>query len=89
MRSIFFDGFKANPDYALAILKKAFESGADTLVLCDTNGGTMPWELIEMNERVQREIDAPLGIHCHNDNGLSVANTLTAVKAGVGHVRGR
>ena len=84
----FFDGFKANPQYAIEVLKRARDAGADCLVLCDTNGGMMPWELKEIIEKVKAEIDTPLGIHCHNDNGLAVANTLTAVQLGIDHVQG-
>ena len=84
----FFDGYKADPDYALSCLKRAEESGADVLVLCDTNGGVMPWEVTEIVTRVRKELKTPLGIHCHNDNGLGVANTLAAVVAGTDQVQG-
>ncbi|MCM3747152.1 citramalate synthase [Paenibacillus pasadenensis] len=84
----FFDGFKNNPDYALAVLKRAQEAGADWLVMCDTNGGTMPGEISEIVRRVRSEISAPLGIHTHNDCELAVANTLAAVQAGATQVQG-
>jgi len=84
----FFDGFKANPDYAMATLKAAARAGADVLVLCDTNGGTLTSEITAIVKRVKGEIDAPLGIHTHNDCELAVANTLAAVELGVGHVQG-
>jgi len=84
----FFDGFKANPDYALRVLRVAAEAGADCLVLCDTNGGTLPNEITVAIEAVKGVTDAPLGIHAHNDSELAVANTLAAVKAGVTQVQG-
>ena len=84
----FFDGFKANPNYALETLKAAQAGGASTLVLCDTNGGSMTWEIQQMLEQVKAEVTLPLGIHAHNDGELAVANTLTAVQAGVAHVQG-
>jgi 2-isopropylmalate synthase len=84
----FFDGYAANPDYALRTLEAAADAGACLLVLCDTNGGMMPRELIDGIQAVQRLTTTPLGIHCHNDAGLAVANTLLAVEAGVVHVQG-
>jgi 2-isopropylmalate synthase len=79
----FFDGFKEDPDYALEVLQAAAEAGADWLVLCDTNGGTLPWEVEEIAATVRREFPAArLGIHAHNDGGLAVANTLAAVRGG-------
>jgi 2-isopropylmalate synthase len=78
----FFDGYKANPDYALATLKAASNAGADWIVLCDTNGGALPGEIEEVLEQLGEEIDTPLGIHVHNDGELAVANSLAAVKAG-------
>jgi 2-isopropylmalate synthase len=84
----FFDGYAADPEYAMQTLRAAAAAGASTLVLCDTNGGTMPWRLQEIVSRVRAAIDLPLGIHCHNDSGLAVANTLLAVEAGVVHVQG-
>lgn len=84
----FFDGFKANPAYALATLRAAQEGGADRLVLCDTNGGSLPGEIAAVMARVKEEVSVPLGIHCHNDGELAVANTLAAVEAGAVHVQG-
>ncbi len=85
----FFDGYKANPDYALATLRAAAGSGADVLVLCETNGGCLPWE-VEQIIRAVREagIDTALGIHAHNDGGCAVANSLGAVRAGCLQVQG-
>ncbi|RLA84273.1 MAG: citramalate synthase [Deltaproteobacteria bacterium] len=84
----FFDGFKSNRDYALATIRAAEEAGADTIVLCDTNGGTLPHELLQIIREVKKVIKKPLGIHCHNDSGVAVANTLLAVMEGVVHVQG-
>lgn len=84
----FFDGFKANPEYALATLAKAKEAGVSWIVLCDTNGGTLPTEIHEIVSRVVKEIDAPIGIHTHNDCELAVANSLAAVAAGARQVQG-
>ncbi|AGA57595.1 2-isopropylmalate synthase/homocitrate synthase family protein [Thermobacillus composti KWC4] len=84
----FFDGYKHNPEYALACLRKAAEAGADWIVLCDTNGGTLPNEIYEIVSRVAKEIDKPIGIHTHNDCELAVANTLAAVQAGARQVQG-
>jgi len=84
----FFDGFKYNPAYALEVVRAASEAGADWICLCDTNGGSMPWEVKEIVERVAREVPAPLAIHAHNDGGLAAANTLMAVQAGARQVQG-
>ncbi len=84
----FFDGYKDNRDYALQVLERAAQAGAVCLVLCDTNGGTMPWETSLIVEDVRQHFDIPLGIHVHNDSGLAAANTLMAVKAGASHVQG-
>jgi len=84
----FFDGFVANPDYAIATLKAAVAGGASTIVLCDTNGGMLPWLVEQTVRTVRQEIDAPLGIHAHNDTGCAVANSLAAVHAGCTHVQG-
>jgi len=84
----FFDGYAANPEYALRTLEAAADAGASVLVLCDTNGGMMPADLVEAIQAVQRATTTPLGIHCHNDAELAVANTLLAVEAGVTQVQG-
>ncbi|RDV84271.1 citramalate synthase [Ammonifex thiophilus] len=85
----FFDGYKENPDYALATLEAAVNAGASTLVLCDTNGGSMPWEVEAAVRRVvERFPGVTVGIHAHNDTGMAVANTVVAVKAGARHVQG-
>jgi 2-isopropylmalate synthase len=83
-----FDGYKKNKEYALKVLKTAEKSGADTICLCDTNGGTLLWELEEIIKEIIKEIKTPLGIHIHNDSGLAVANTLLAVKLGITQVQG-
>ncbi len=86
----FFDGFKANPDYALACAKTAFDSGARWVVLCDTNGGTQPPEIRDIVAAVIAHgvPGANLGIHAHNDTGQAVANSLAAVEAGVRQIQG-
>lgn len=85
----FYDGFKADPDYALASLRAAAQGGADTLALCDTNGGSLPTEVLEITRRVVEEFpELRIGVHTHNDGGLAVANTLMAVEAGGTHVQG-
>lgn len=84
----FFDGYAHNPHYALAVLHAAHDAGADLLILCDTNGGTLP-EAIADAVRVCKDIFGDkIGIHCHNDSGLAVANTLCAVKSGACQVQG-
>ena len=84
----FFDGYKENPAYALATLEAAAQGGASVLALCDTNGGSLPWEITEIIGQLRQKISSPLGIHCHNDGELAVANTLAAVQAGVIQVQG-
>jgi 2-isopropylmalate synthase len=84
----FFDGYKANPDFALRCLEAAKEAGADVLCLCDTNGGTLTSEVASIVAEVRRRFDGTLGIHCHNDADLAVANTLAAVEQGCTHVQG-
>ena len=85
----FFDGFKKNPDYALKVIRIAASAHADSLILCDTNGGTMPHEIQEIIRMVKKEkLPVPLGIHCHNDSEMAVANTILAVKEGVTQVQG-
>ena len=84
----FFDGYKDNPEYALQTLKVATQAGAACVILCDTNGGSLPHEVTAIVEEVGRAVDSPLGIHAHNDGELAVANSLAAVAAGVVHVQG-
>ena len=84
----FFDGFRANPDYAIECVKAAQEGGADWIVLCETNGGRLPGEIREALVQVNRAVKTPLGIHCHNDGELAVANTLAGVEMGVTQVQG-
>jgi 2-isopropylmalate synthase len=84
----FFDGFKANPDYAMKTLRMAHRAGADCLILCDTNGGTMSWDLREIFAVVAQEFSTPLGIHAHNDADMAVANSITAVQMGAVQVQG-
>ena len=84
----FFDGYKANPQYAIETLKAAERGRADCIVLCDTNGGTMPWELEQIVKDVKKQISTPIGIHVHNDAGLAVCNSIYAVKCGATMVQG-
>jgi 2-isopropylmalate synthase len=83
-----FDGYKLDAAYALETLRAAARGGAETLVLCDTNGGTMPWEIAEIVRQIKAQIDAPLGIHTHNDGECAVANALAAVREGCIQVQG-
>jgi 2-isopropylmalate synthase len=85
---LFFEGYKENPEYAMRALKAAFEAGADSLCLCDTTGGSLPNEIYEITLRVVKEFNIPIGIHCHNDNGMAVANSIMAVQAGAVQVQG-
>src|SRR4051794_36190824 len=84
----FFDGYVANPDYAMQTLEAAKKAGADVLCLCDTNGGMITARLLEIISEVRKRFDGVIGIHVHNDGDLAVANTLTAVEAGVTHIQG-
>jgi 2-isopropylmalate synthase len=84
----FFDAFKASPDYAINTLLAAQEAGASVLVLCDTNGGTMPEQVAEATAAVKRKLTAMVGIHTHNDAALAVANALAAIHAGADHAQG-
>ncbi len=84
----FFDGYKADPAYAIETLKAAVRGGAETVVLCDTNGGALPWETVEMVRAVKAALDHPLGIHAHNDGECAVAISLAAVHEGAIQVQG-
>jgi 2-isopropylmalate synthase len=84
----FFDGFAANPEFSLRILQAAAEAGAETLVLCDTNGGTLPFEVEAIVDEVLRRFETQVGVHFHNDSGCAVANSLAAVRVGATHVQG-
>ena len=84
----FFDGYLANPEYALKAVRAAVEGGADCIVLCDTNGGMLPWKVEEITELVKSRLGRPIGIHAHNDSGTGVANALSAVRAGAVQVQG-
>jgi len=84
----FFDGYLANRDFALRTLTAAKQAGAGVLCLCDTNGGMLPMKLEEIVADVRSQFDGILGIHCHNDTDVAVANTIVAVEAGVTHVQG-
>lgn len=84
----FFDGYKRNPKYALQTILAAQDAKADCIVLCDTNGGTMPSEVKDIIGEVKRQISVPLGIHTHNDLAMGVANSIAAIEAGCIHVQG-
>lgn len=84
----FFDGYKANSEYAMNTLRAAFEGGADSLCLCDTNGGTFPGDIYDITSKVVNQFKITIGIHCHNDNGMAVANSIMAVQAGAAQVQG-
>jgi len=85
----FFDGFAANESYALQVLEAASEGGADAVVLCDTNGGSIPFPVFDVVSQVKQHLPGQvLGIHAHNDSEMSVANSVAAVRAGASHVQG-
>lgn len=84
----YFDGFKLDPDYALKTVKSAEKAGARTIVLCDTNGGTLTNEIEQITKNTIANLNSKVGVHCHNDAGLAVANTLAAVNAGASHIQG-
>ena len=84
----FFDGYKEDRGYALETLRAARDAGASVLVLCDTNGGTLPSQVYEIVRDVHGTLNVPLGIHAHNDGGCAVANSIMAVQAGARHVQG-
>jgi 2-isopropylmalate synthase len=84
----FFDGYKNNPEYALKTIKAAEEGGAEIIVLCDTNGGSLPEEIAGICDNIRDKTGIPFGIHCHNDAGMSAANTLLAVMHGASQIQG-
>lgn len=84
----FFDGYRRNPSYAMKTVDAAVESGAERLILCDTNGGALPKEVAEVVRLLKKRFRVPIGIHTHNDCGLAVASTIAAVEAGALHVQG-
>ena len=84
----FFDGYRADPEYAIRTLRAAEEGGADILILCDTNGGCMPSEVGRIIEETKQEISLPFGVHMHNDAGMAVANTILGVELGAIQVQG-
>ncbi len=84
----YFDGFKSDPEYAFKTVRVAEEAGARAIVLCDTNGGTLTHEVDSVVSLTVAKLDSKVGIHCHNDSGLAVANTLAAVRVGATHVHG-
>jgi len=84
----FFDGYQENPEYAVDCLNAAAESGADSLVLCDTNGGAFPTNIFDITKKIVEAFGTPIGIHCHNDGGMAAANSFMAVEAGASQVQG-
>jgi len=84
----FFDGYRRNPEYAMKVLEVSADCGADCVVLCDTNGGSLTSEVAELTRLACERIKAPVGIHCHDDSGLAVANSIAAVQNGAVHVQG-
>ena len=83
-----FDGYKHNPDYSLAVLAAVTEAGAERVVLCDTNGGSLPHEVYDIVAGIGDALGTPVGVHLHNDTGCGVANALAGVRAGATHVQG-
>jgi len=84
----FFDGYRGNPGYALKTLRAAREAGADAIVLCDTNGGSLPGQVRDITAAALKEVGGVIGFHGHNDSGCAVANSLAAVESGATHVQG-
>ena len=84
----FFDGYTANPEYSLQCIRAAAEAGAECVVLCDTNGGTLPVDVFNIVNSVSTSVACGIGIHCHNDSDVAVANTIAAVQAGATQVQG-
>ena len=84
----FFDGYRADPSYAVETLRAAIRGGAEVVTLCETNGGNLPWDIERIVADVKRLVNHPVGIHAHDDTGCGVANSLAAVRAGARHVQG-
>ncbi len=84
----FFDGYKADKEYAIHVIRTAHEAGAEYVVLCDTNGGSFPAEIYEIVSEITKETDVPIGIHTHDDSGMAVACGIAAVQAGAVHIQG-
>lgn len=84
----FFEGYKANPKYAVRTLQAAADAGADSLCLCDTKGGSLPMDIYNITQEIVKHFPIPIGIHCHNDNGMAVAGSIMAVQAGAAQVQG-
>lgn len=84
----FYDGYRENPEYALSTLEAAYESGADCLCLCDTNGGSFPEYIFDVTKLVGEKFPVKIGIHVHDDGGMAVANSIMAVSAGAVHIQG-
>ncbi|HUY21903.1 MAG TPA: citramalate synthase [Acidimicrobiales bacterium] len=84
----FFDGYRDNPEFSLRVLRAAEEAGVEALVLCDTNGGTLPHDVERIVAGVVRDFECQVGVHFHNDSGCAVANSIAAVRAGATHVQG-
>jgi len=84
----FFDGYRADPSYAVETLRAAIRGGAEVVTLCETNGGNLPWDVERIVADVKRLVNHPVGIHAHDDTGCGVANSLAAVRAGARHVQG-
>ena len=84
----FFDGYKDNPEFAIRMCKEAERAGADTIVLADTNGGSLPHEVFDITTEMKKHINVTIGIHAHNDGGMAAANSIAAIQAGATHVQG-
>lgn len=84
----FFDGYRANPEYAMNTLQAAFYGGASSICLCDTRGSFLPMDIYDITQEAVRKFSVPVGIHCHNDNGMAVAGSIMAVQAGATQVQG-
>jgi len=84
----FYDGYRANPEYALATIGAAIRGGADMVILCDTNGGTLPKEALHIFQEISKKVTVPLGVHFHNDTGMAAANSVLSVQEGARQVQG-